>query len=158
MSDPSYPAGPGGPTGSYPPPSGGQPPAGEPPTGGPPPPSTPPPAYGPPVSSPQPYSPPSVPQYGFAYGAPPVIVKTNGMAIASMISGIAGMLLCVLFVPSILAVIFGHVALAQIKRSGGHEQGRGMAISGLILGYLAIVAAIVWIIVVVVNSDSTTTY
>ena len=39
---------------------------------------------------------------------------------------------------SILAVIFGHVALSQIKRSMGALTGRGMAIAGLVLGYLGI--------------------
>jgi hypothetical protein len=42
----------------------------------------------------------------------------------------------IVFVTAILAVIFGHVALSQIKRSFGAIAGRGMAIAGLVLGYL----------------------
>jgi hypothetical protein len=37
---------------------------------------------------------------------------------------------------AILAVIAGHVALSQIKRTG--QRGAGLAIAGLILGYLEI--------------------
>ena len=41
---------------------------------------------------------------------------------------------------SFLAVIFGHVALGQINRSGGRQQGAGLAITGLVLGYLELAA------------------
>jgi hypothetical protein len=44
------------------------------------------------------------------------------------------------FFLSIGAVICGHIALSQIKRTG--ERGRGLAIAGLVLGYLGIVAGI----------------
>jgi hypothetical protein len=37
---------------------------------------------------------------------------------------------------SLLGVIFGHVALNQIKQRG--ESGRGLAIAGIVLGYLAL--------------------
>jgi hypothetical protein len=45
-------------------------------------------------------------------------------------------------VTAILAVVFGHLALAQIKRSRGWQRGTGMALAGVILGwgYVAIVA------------------
>jgi hypothetical protein len=54
------------------------------------------------------------------------------MAIASLILGI----LFVLFPLSIPAVVFGHIALSQIKRSAGRLGGAGLAIAGLVLGYL----------------------
>lgn len=57
---------------------------------------------------------------------------TNGLAIASMILGI----LWLYWVGSILAVIFGHVALRQIQRRD--QSGRGMAIAGLVLGWIGI--------------------
>lgn len=41
------------------------------------------------------------------------------------------------FTVSIGAVVCGHIALSQIKRTG--EKGRGFAIAALILGYLGIV-------------------
>lgn len=49
---------------------------------------------------------------------------TNALAIAALVCGIV-------FAP--LGIIFGHISLSQIKRTG--EQGRGLALTGLILGY-----------------------
>ncbi|MBB2912911.1 hypothetical protein FHS43_004206 [Streptosporangium becharense] len=57
------------------------------------------------------------------------------MAIGALILGIAGLFLCGL--PSLLGVILGHVSLGQIKRTG--EDGRPMAIIGLLLSYGGIV-------------------
>src|SRR5262249_20066485 len=53
------------------------------------------------------------------------------MAIASLICGI----FFFFFIPAILAIVFGHLALGQIKRSAGYLKGKGMAITGLVLGY-----------------------
>ena len=38
----------------------------------------------------------------------------------------------------ILGLIFGHIALSQIKKSG--ERGRGLALTAVIVGWLAVVA------------------
>ena len=68
-------------------------------------------------------------------------LKTCGMAVASFVFGMLGT--CVLFfLGSILAVIFGHVALRQIDTSRNRLTGRGMAIAGLILGYIVFIAII----------------
>jgi hypothetical protein len=69
--------------------------------------------------------------------------SSNGMAIASLVCGIVGLLgfCCCPFIISILAVVFGHVARGQIKR--GHGTGDGMALTGLILGYVGILLALV---------------
>jgi hypothetical protein len=40
------------------------------------------------------------------------------------------------WVGSILAVIFGHIALSQIRHTG--QGGRGLAIAGLVLGYVGL--------------------
>lgn len=59
---------------------------------------------------------------------------TSGKAIASLICGIL-----FFFLPSaIIAVIMGHLSLSDIKRSAGRLGGRGMAIAGLVLGYLGL--------------------
>jgi type IV pilus assembly protein PilA len=60
--------------------------------------------------------------------------KTSGMAIASLIFGV----LFLFFPLSIPAIVFGHIALSQIKKSAGTLGGRGLAIAGLVLGYLGI--------------------
>lgn len=57
------------------------------------------------------------------------------MSIASLVLGIVGVPLCFLFVPSLLAVIFGFVGLSQIKQDPT-QRGRGLAIAGLILGFV----------------------
>jgi hypothetical protein len=61
---------------------------------------------------------------------------TNGFAIASFIIGLLG--------GNILAVIFGFVALNQIKKQGG--EGKGFAIAGIILGFLGLILLIVYVI------------
>lgn len=63
------------------------------------------------------------------------------MAIASLVLGIVGLVLCCTFVPSLLAVVFGAIGMNQCKNDPTYT-GRGMAIAGLILGVLAIVLAI----------------
>ena len=80
-------------------------PSAEPPTA--PPPPTAYPAYGQPAAA--------------GYYAPP----TNTLAIVSLVLA---------FIISIGGIICGHIALAQIKRTG--EGGRGLAIAGLIIGYV----------------------
>jgi hypothetical protein len=71
------------------------------------------------------------------------------MAVASMVLGLAGLL----FVPivcSIAAVICGHMARSQIRQGEGRVGGDGMAMTGLITGYLGLVIYLVlaaWIVV-----------
>jgi hypothetical protein len=61
--------------------------------------------------------------------------RTNGFAVASFVLG----LLWMWWLGSALAVVFGHLALKQIRRSGGAQGGRGLAIAGLSLGYFGAV-------------------
>ncbi len=72
-------------------------------------------------------------------------VRTNGFAVASLVLGV---LFC-LVVTGILAVIFGNVALGRIEASNGTEKGRGLAIAGIVLGWIGIsllaIAALVWL-------------
>jgi hypothetical protein len=62
---------------------------------------------------------------------------TNGFAIASLV-------LSLTCCGGILAVIFGHVALGQIKRRGA--EGRGLAIAGLIIGYVGLAFTVLYIL------------
>jgi hypothetical protein len=57
---------------------------------------------------------------------------TNGLAIASVVLGLFWMW----WIGSVLAVVFGHVALKQIEQSG--QSGRGLALAGLVLGYFGL--------------------
>jgi Domain of unknown function (DUF4190) len=71
------------------------------------------------------------------------IPKPSGFAVAALVLGIIGLFLSwITFgIPSILAVIFGHVGLGRVRRGVG--DGRGMAIGGLVLGYVVIAVFVV---------------
>ena len=95
---------------------------------------------------------PTDPSYGAggppAYGYSP---PTNGMAIASLIFGILG--LTILFgLGSILALVFGYVARGQIKRSNDAEGGRGLALGGIVLGWIGIALAILMVVFLFVGA------
>jgi Domain of unknown function (DUF1707)/Domain of unknown function (DUF4190) len=83
---------------------------------------------------------PPAPRYAPAPYPPPYPApvaprpQANGMAAAALIAGI----LWFGWLGSIAAVVFGHVALFQIKSSGGRQCGYGMAVTGLVLGYVAL--------------------
>jgi len=72
------------------------------------------------------------------------VAKTNGLAIASLACGLAQFVFGPL--ATIPAIVFGHVARHQIKRTG--EQGAGLALAGLILGWATVILGIVLIVVV----------
>ena len=76
----------------------------------------------------------------------PVFVRraapTNGLAIASLVFG----LLWMWWIGSVLAIVFGHIALSQLARAPQGQSGRGMAMTGLALGYLGLVLPILGVI------------
>jgi hypothetical protein len=78
--------------------------------------------------------------YPHGYYQPNLAARTNGFAVGALICGI------VPFFGGIPAVILGHVARGQIKRTG--ERGDGVAIAGLVLGYLWIA---LWVLIVLVG-------
>ena len=88
----------------------------------------------PPHGAPPPTTPPA-----YGYPQPQVVhhyysaARTSGLAIASMVLGI----LWLYWIGSILAVIFGHVSLNQMS-TDPTLRGRGMAIAGLVLGYIGV--------------------
>jgi hypothetical protein len=71
--------------------------------------------------------------YGAPYGA--VGRKTNALAIASLCCGIGQIVAWIL--ASIPAIVLGFMALNEIRRTG--EGGRGMAITGIVLGFVGII-------------------
>lgn len=74
-----------------------------------------------------------------------VAPKTNVLAIVSLVAGILG----VFFFGSLIAVICGHIARGQIRDSQGQETGDGLAVTGLVLGYLMLVLTILIVIAMV---------
>jgi hypothetical protein len=69
-------------------------------------------------------------------------VHTSGMAIASLVMGIAGWTLLPL-VGSILALVFGYAARRDIRRRPDELTGEGLAVAGLVLGWLMVGLSVV---------------
>lgn len=70
--------------------------------------------------------------------------RTNGLAIASLCCGVSGF---IYGVPAVLAIIFGFVARSQIGQT--HEDGGGLALAGIILGFCWIALFVVIVALVV---------
>lgn len=149
------------------------------------------PEYPPPYPrQPHPRQPPPVPPYGYppppyggppghggpmGYGGPPGYPvpydpyqayqvgpsETNGLAIASLSTSIAGVVLGIplaifcyigLLIP-IVGAVLGAVALSQIKRT--NQQGRGLAIAGIAVGAVTTaVLLVIWVGVMTVALHS----
>jgi hypothetical protein len=90
-------------------------------------------------------------------GSPPVAApahlpatRTNGLAIASLVLGFFWLW----GLGSLLALAFGIIAKRQIERSRGHQNGRGLAIAGIVLGTLGVLGAVGSLIGVAVSFAS----
>ena len=64
--------------------------------------------------------------------------KTSGMAIASLVCGILG-LICIPILPALLGLIFGIIAIRKINSSGGGVGGKGLAVGGLITSVIGVI-------------------
>jgi hypothetical protein len=73
----------------------------------------------------------------------PPVAATNGLAIASLVCALAQFVVGPL--ATIPAIVFGHVARHQIKRTG--EQGAGLALAGLVLGWAAVILGILLLLI-----------
>ena len=76
------------------------------------------------------------------------VPPTNGLAIGSMVCGFAGIV--TFGFAAIPAVILGHIARSQIKQTG--EPGDGMAVTGLVLGYMGILGLLFMILIIAGHS------
>jgi hypothetical protein len=74
---------------------------------------------------------------------PAANAQTSGKAIASLICGL------LFFIPFLFvaAIVFGHLALSEIRKSAGSLKGEGVAIAGLVLGYLWIAGVPIFLII-----------
>ena len=70
------------------------------------------------------------------------VTGINGLAVASLACGLAQFMFGPL--ATIPAIVFGHVARHQIKRSG--EQGADLALAGLIFGWAAVILGVLLIL------------
>ena len=87
------------------------------------------------------YAPPAHYDPGYAQN----MARSSGQAVASLVCGIIGLITCfpLLGIP---AVICGHMALNQIENAQVPTTGRGMAIAGLIMGYIQILLILTLIV------------
>ena len=76
------------------------------------------------------------------------IKQTNSLAIVSLVSGILGWTL-VPWLGSLVAIITGHMARAEIKRNSDTMEGDGLAIAGLVLCWLSIIMTVLAIFAVI---------
>jgi Domain of unknown function (DUF4190) len=106
---------------------------------GPAPPPPPPPAYGQPAA-------------GSAYQSGQ---RTNGLAIAALVLGIAGLVFNPCGVASILALVFGYMAKGQIDRAPETQGGRGMAIAGIIMGWIGVAILVIFWVVIIILAATT---
>jgi hypothetical protein len=74
------------------------------------------------------------------YGGPLPDARTDGKATGSMILGILSLPLCFAgWLLGIPAIILGHISRSNIRKSMGRLKGDGMALAGLIMGYISVV-------------------
>lgn len=73
-----------------------------------------------------------------------IVVKTSGKAIASLIFS----LVWLWGFGSLIAIVLGHMAREDIRRSNERLAGNGLALAGLIIGYSAIVLAVLGLIAI----------
>jgi Domain of unknown function (DUF4190) len=109
--------------------------------------------------------PPGYPQPGYQSGvpawpagAPYPAQKTNSLAVAALVCGIV-QFLGFWLLGTIPAIVFGHMARNQIRQR--NEQGAGLALAGLILGYVGVALSVILVIIIIiaaVHSSQSTGY
>jgi hypothetical protein len=72
--------------------------------------------------------------------------RTNGYAIASLACGLGQFVVGPL--ATVPAIVFGHMAMTRIRRTG--EQGAGLAIAGLVLGWGAVILGVIVAVIAIV--------
>ena len=87
--------------------------------------------------------------YGERWEEPRVPVSgTNGLSIAAVILGVFP------FLGGVLGIIFGFIALSQIKARGG-QRGRGNALTGIVGGFIWLTFIVVMLTVALISIPNT---
>jgi hypothetical protein len=98
--------------------------------------------------APEPFGQQSQPQPAWQPSGP-----SSGAATASLVLGICGLVVCPI-ICSVLALIFGYQARSRIDASGGQIGGRGIAIAGIVLGWIGIAIWVLLILLVVIAGSA----
>lgn len=86
------------------------------------------------------------PAYLPAENEPYTRPENSGLAIASLVVGIAGLIfgvLCLGAILPVIAIILGHIAYVQIKRRPSKLRGKSYAVAGFTAGYVGLVVIVV---------------
>lgn len=75
------------------------------------------------------------------------IRKTSSLAVTSLVSGILGWTLLP-FIGTIVAIITGHLARKEIRTSNGQLDGDGLAIAGLVLGWVSVALLVIGLFII----------
>ena len=75
------------------------------------------------------------------------IKQTNNLAIVSLVSGILGWTLLP-WIGSLVAIVTGHMARAEIRRNLDTQEGDGLAIAGLIMGWGMVALSILAVVAI----------
>jgi hypothetical protein len=90
---------------------------------------------------------------------PPLPIKkpSQGLAMASMVTGVLGLVLgCLGPLPGIAAIVLGGMALAQIKNSPETITGKPLAITGIVTGSLTVALyGVVLLLIILGNAFGT---
>jgi hypothetical protein len=98
-----------------------------------------------PAMAPPPPPPPPRPPRAPVAVAPSV--PTSGLAIASLVLGIGGLTILPLL-GSIAAIILGYMARSDIRHRPGEVSGEGLALAGIVLGWISVGLAVLGLLVV----------
>lgn len=100
------------------------------------------------------YAPYGHPPQAYAYPVHPYAVgrRTSGMAIASMVTSLLALAtICLYGLPTFVlgpvGAIMGHLTRRRIRTTG--EEGDGMALAGIIIGWVSTGLAVLWLVVIV---------
>ncbi len=87
------------------------------------------------------------PPMPYATQPPPPIAPRNGLGTAALVIAIVGLLLCFTIVGGVVlgiaAVVMGFMGRGRVER--GEANNGGVALAGVVLGFLSIVAGLVFI-------------
>lgn len=74
-------------------------------------------------------------------------LETSALAIVSLVFGILAWIALPL-IGGVVAIVTGHMARSEIRAARGDLQGDGMAVAGLVLGYLNLLMAVFTVMLV----------
>jgi hypothetical protein len=94
------------------------------------------------TDAPLPPQPPLPPQWPYGAPQPP----TSGKAIAALVLGIVGLVMCGCFPVSIVAWVMGKQAEREIRESSGALSGDGLARAGWITGVIGTVLSVLFLL------------